>query len=63
LKDNNTAVLKQGKSVTEASVKVENDSQKFSRNTVRMNGEKLEEIRLGGTSTRVVFEKSGNATN
>jgi len=63
LKDNNTAVLKQGKSVTEASVKVENDSQKFSRNAVRMNGEKLEEIRLGGTSTRVVFEKSGNATN
>ena len=39
LKDNNTAVLKQGKSVTEASVKVENDSQKFSRNAVRMNGE------------------------
>jgi hypothetical protein len=63
LKDNNTAVLKQGKSVTEAPVKVENDSQKFSRNAVRMNGEKVEEIRLGGTNTRVVFERSGNATN
>ncbi len=63
LKDNNTVVLKQGKSVTEASVKVENDSQKFSRNAVRMNGEQVEEIRLGGTSTRVVFEKPSNATN
>jgi len=63
LKDNSMAVLKQGKSVTEVPVKVENDSQKFSRNAVRMDGEKLQEIRLGGTSTRVVFEKSGNATN
>src|SRR5271163_325950 len=57
LKDSNTAVLKQGKSVTEATVKVESDGQKFSRNAVRMNGDKVEEIRLGGTSTRVVFEK------
>lgn len=63
LKDNSMAVLKQGKSVTEVPVKVENDSQKFARNAVRMDGEKLQEIRLGGTSTRVVFEKSGNATN
>jgi hypothetical protein len=63
LKDNSMAVLKQGKSVTEVPVKVESDSQKFSRNAVRMDGEKLQEIRLGGTSTRVVFEKSGNATN
>jgi hypothetical protein len=63
LKDNSMAVLKQGKSVTEVPVKVENDGQKFARNAVRMDGEKLQEIRLGGTSTRVVFEKSGNATN
>jgi hypothetical protein len=63
LKDNSMAVIKQGKSVTEVPVKVENEGQKFSRNAVRMNGEKLQEIRLGGTSTRVVFEESGNATN
>jgi len=63
LKDNSMAVIKQGKSVTEVPVKVENEGQKFVRNAVRMNGTQLEEIRLGGTSTRVVFEKSGNATN
>ena len=63
LKDNSTAVLKQGKSVTEFPVKVQNASQKFSQNSVRLDGERLEEIRLGGTSTRVVLEKSGNATN
>lgn len=63
LKDNNTAVLKQGKSVTEAPVKVENDNQKFSRNAVKINGSKVEEIRLAGTSMRVVFDKTGNATN
>jgi uncharacterized protein (DUF2141 family) len=63
LKDDNTAILKQGKTVTEARVKVENDSQKYSRNTVRVNGSQVEEIRLGGTSKRLVFEKPGNATN
>jgi hypothetical protein len=62
LKDK-TAVLKQGKTATEAPVKVENDSQKFQRTSVRLNGPQVEEIRLGGTSMRVVFDKAGNATN
>jgi hypothetical protein len=58
-----TAVLKQGKTVTEAPVKIENDSQKYQRTAVRMNGMQVEEIRIGGTSTRVVFDKTSNATN
>jgi hypothetical protein len=62
IKDN-TAVLKQGKTQTEAPVKVENDSQKYSRTAVRLNGMQVEEIHIGGTTTRVVFDKTGNATN
>ncbi len=62
LKDK-TVVIKQGKSVTEAPVTVQNDSQKFQRTAVRMNGMQVEEIRIGGTSTRVVFDKTSNATN
>ena len=63
LKDNGMAVIKQGKTMTEAPVKVETENQKFSRSTVRINGTQVEEIRLGGTSKRLVFETSGNATN
>jgi hypothetical protein len=63
LKDDKTAVLKQGKTATEAPVKVESDSQKYARTAVRMNGMQVEEIRIGGTSTRIVFDKAGNATN
>lgn len=56
LKDK-TAVLKQGKNATEAPVKIENDGQKYARTAVRMNGMQIEEIRIGGTNTRVVFDK------
>jgi len=58
-----TAVIKQGKTVTEAPVTIANDSQKFQRTTVRLSGNQVEEIRLGGTNTRLVFEKQSNATN
>lgn len=63
IKGDNMAVIKQGKSVTEAPVKVETENQKFSRSSVRLNGTQVEEIRLGGTDKRLVFEKSSNATN
>src|SRR5581483_4302400 len=56
LKDN-TAVLKQGKTVAQAPVKIQNDEQRFSTNTVRVTDNRVEEIRLGGTHTRVIFEK------
>ena len=59
----NMALIKQGKAITEAPVKVENSNQKFDRSSVRLDGSQVEEIRLGGTHTRLVFEKSGNATN
>ena len=62
LKDK-TAVIKQGKTVTEAPVSVQNDSQKYQRTAVRLNGMQVEEIRIGGTSTRIVFDKTSNATN
>ncbi len=62
LKDK-TAVIKQGKTVTEVPVRVESENQKFNRTTVRLNGPQVEEIRIGGTTTRVVFEKNSNATN
>jgi hypothetical protein len=58
-----TALIKQGKTVTETPVKVENSDQKFDRSSVRLDGTQVEEIRLGGTHTRLVFEKTGNATN
>jgi uncharacterized protein (DUF2345 family) len=62
LKDNGMAVIKQGKTMTEAPVKVETENQKFSRSSVRINGTQVEEIRLGGTSKRLVFETPSNAT-
>jgi hypothetical protein len=62
LKDK-TAVLKQGKTVAEAPVTIENEAQKFQRTAVRLEGMQVEEIRIGGTKTRIVFEKSPNATN
>jgi hypothetical protein len=59
----NTAVIKQGKTVTEAPVTVENQGEKFQRTAVRLEGMQVQEIRIGGTTTRVVFEKSSNSTN
>ena len=59
----NTAIIKQGKMTVQASVKLENSDKKFQTNTVRLDGTRLDEIRLGGTRTRVVFEKTGTATD
>jgi len=49
------AIIKQGKKTTEAPVKVETADQKFSTTVVRYNGDNVQEIRLGGTNTRLVF--------
>jgi hypothetical protein len=53
------AVIKVGKQMLEASVKVENGSEKFPETSVRYataDGKMLvQEIRLGGTSTKLVF--------
>ncbi len=58
-----TATIKQGKSVVQAPVKVESSEQKFRTNTMRIEGSEVQEIRLGGTHTKLVFEKTGVATN
>lgn len=59
--DGSKAIFKTGKKVVEAPVKVEETSNKFSTNTVRyVEGTHVQEIRLGGTHTKLVFE-SGEA--
>jgi hypothetical protein len=55
----NKAVIKSGKQTIETAVKVENGSEKFRGTSVRYensNGAmKVQEIRLGGTNTKLVF--------
>jgi hypothetical protein len=56
----NKATIASGKHSVEASVKTETAENKFSSTTVRYsNGDgkyRVQEIRLGGTNTRLVFE-------
>ena len=55
--NNDKAVIRSGKTSAEATVKVENNDQKFRTNVVRYGPEsRVQEIRLGGTKTRLVFE-------
>jgi hypothetical protein len=55
------AVLKQGKTEVTVPVKVEQSSEKYSQTQVRINATQgravLDEIRLGGTNTRLVIEE------
>ena len=59
--DGARAVFKKGKESVEAQVRVESADQKFASTAVRfLTGDgknKINEIRLGGTKTRVVFEQ------
>jgi len=55
------ATLKQGDAVVEAPVRVENNPEKFRTNGLKLTEGELDEIRLGGTHMRVVFEKPGVA--
>ena len=61
----NKLVLKQGKTIAEATVKVETSAQKFPDTTVSYAGAgsatELQEIRLGGTNTKVIVEQSSVA--
>jgi hypothetical protein len=56
----NKVVISSGKTSVEANIKTETADAKFSSTTVRYrNGDgkyRLQEIRLGGTTTRLVFE-------
>lgn len=57
--DNEKAIIEKGKEKVEAAVKVENGETKFSTTSVRYTNAdgkmKVTEIRLGGTTTKVVF--------
>ncbi|MBI4890455.1 MAG: hypothetical protein HY821_07495 [Acidobacteria bacterium] len=57
--DKDKAIISQGKDKVEAQVKLESADTKYSTTTVRYadeNGKsKVQEIRLGGTNTKVVF--------
>lgn len=54
----NKVVFKQGKTTVEAPVKVEANGQKFLSTTVSVNEDTNQpnEIRLGGTNTKLLFE-------
>ncbi len=59
LKDNNKAVVRSGKNVVEADVKIESTQQRFNTTSVRysnVDGKmKVQEMHLGGTNLKVVF--------
>src|SRR5438874_402378 len=56
VKENNTAVLKQGKKTFEVPVKTETAQSKFSSTQVQYtDGNNLQEIRVGGTNTKLIF--------
>jgi hypothetical protein len=57
--ENNKVTIEKGKQKVEVEVKVESSDTKFSSTSVRYTTEagvmKVQEIRLGGTTTRLVF--------
>lgn len=62
LKDNQV-VLKQGRNTAEAPVKIENGSDKFFSTSVGYtDGDHIQEIRLGGTTTKVLFGDASNSS-
>ena len=60
------AMIKSGSQSVEATVKVENGDQKFSRTAVRYDNAsgayRLDQIQIGGTKNTLVFENSGTDT-
>jgi hypothetical protein len=55
--NDNRVVMKSGKQTVEATARVENSDQKFSSTTVRIVDGSIEEIRLGGTHLKLVFNR------
>ena len=56
-------LFKQGKTSVEAKAQIEKSAAKYLNTTVDTDGDTkaLKEIRLGGTVTKLVFEKTGTA--
>ncbi|MBS1833041.1 MAG: hypothetical protein JST65_10020 [Acidobacteria bacterium] len=62
--DGNKLSIKDGKRVIEADVKVENEAKKFDSTAVRYAGEKqVTEIRLGGTTTKLLLGSGASNAN
>jgi hypothetical protein len=65
--DGDKVILKQGKNVVETAAKVETNDKKFDTTSFRLNDQggkpMLEEIRVGGTHTKIVFEGTPNGAN
>lgn len=56
LKDNNTAVVTKGKKSVEIPMKTETAPTKFSTTEIEyVNDHQVQEIRIGGTNTKLVF--------
>jgi hypothetical protein len=63
LKDNNTAVLKHGKQTIDLSARTETAPSKFESTEMEYtNNNDLQEIRIGGTTTRIVFAGANGTT-
>ena len=52
----NKVVLKQGKTTAEVTASVETSGTKFSLTSVDTSDGRIHEIRLGGTTTKLIFE-------
>lgn len=62
VKDNNTAVLKHGKQAIELPAREETSPSKFDTTELQYtNNNDLQEIRVGGTNTKIVFGANGTA--
>ncbi|HEX4748421.1 MAG TPA: hypothetical protein VH302_02665 [Bryobacteraceae bacterium] len=64
LKDNDTALVTKGKKSVEVAVKTETAPSKFSTTEIEyVNDHQVQEIRIGGTTTRLVFSGANTASN
>ena len=65
--NDNHAVIKGARQTVEAEVPIESEAKKFVANTVRYSvdgpGVRVEEIRIGGTTTKLLFLKPQAAGN
>ena len=64
LKDNSTAILVKGKKAVEVPVKTETAPNKFSATEIEyVNDHRVQEIRIGGTNTKLVFGDANTPAN
>ena len=64
IKDNNTAVLVHGKKSIEVPARTETSPNRFSATEIQYsNSNQIQEIRVGGTNTKIVFGGAGMTGN